>query len=57
MDSSKIDQGEANSLAQSQPERPAEMLPGYGARPMANKVLPIPEGSNRGRTIFRAGCH
>jgi hypothetical protein len=33
------------------------MLPGYEARPTANEVLPIPEGSNFGRTILRVGCH
>ena len=51
----KEDPGESRDLAAEQPERLAEMLADYEVWEEANNVLPMPEGYNRGRTIFSGG--
>ena len=48
----KTDPGEANDLAQGEPELLAEMLDDYEEWASINNVLPMPEGYNRGRTIL-----
>ena len=48
----KTDPGEANDLAQVEPELLAEMLADYNEWASNNSVLPMPEGYNRGRTIL-----
>ncbi len=48
----KTDPGEANDLAQVEPELLAEMLADYNEWASNNNVLPMPEGYNRGRTIL-----
>ena len=48
----KTDPGEANDLAQVEPELLAEMLDDYEEWASTNNVLPMPEGYNRGRTIL-----
>ena len=48
----KTDPGEANDLAQVEPELLAEMLDDYEEWASINNVLPMPEGYNRGRTIL-----
>lgn len=48
----KTDPGEANDLAQVEPELLAEMLADYEEWASSNNVLPMPEGYNRGRTIL-----
>ena len=49
----KIDPGETSDLATEDPERFAEMLADYEAYVEANNVLPMPEGYNQRREIFR----
>lgn len=51
----KNDPGETHDLISEQPERFAEMLADYEEWEEANNVLPMPEGYNRGRTIFSGG--
>lgn len=51
----KDDPGETTDLITEQPERFAEMLADYEEWEEANNVLPMPEGYNRGRTIFSGG--
>ncbi len=51
----KNDPGETRDLIEDMPELFAEMLADYEAWEEANNVLPMPEGYNRGRTIFRGG--
>jgi arylsulfatase A-like enzyme len=51
----KSDPGEVNDLKAKQPELYAEMLADYEAWEKENDVLPMPEGYNRGRAIFRGG--
>ena len=51
----KQDPGEANDLIEQEPELFDEMLADYEAWAEANDVLPMPEGYNRGRTIFSGG--
>ncbi len=53
----KVDPGESRDLAAEQPERLAEMLADYEEWEEANNVLPMPEGYNRGRTIFSGGLN
>ncbi|MCG8414741.1 MAG: sulfatase-like hydrolase/transferase, partial [Pseudomonadales bacterium] len=53
----KEDPGESRDLAAEQPERLAEMLADYKEWEEANNVLPMPEGYNRGRTIFSGGIN
>ncbi len=49
----KTDPGEAHDLALEQPQRFAEMLADYEAYAESNNVLPMPEGYNQRREIFR----
>ena len=49
----KTDPGEAHDLAQEEPERYAEMLTDYEEYESSNNVLPMPEGYNQRREIFR----
>lgn len=51
----KIDPGETHDLIEERPELFAEMLADYEEWEEANNVLPMPEGYNRGRTIFSGG--
>lgn len=51
----KIDPGETRDLIEERPELFAEMLADYEEWEEANNVLPMPEGYNRGRTIFSGG--
>ena len=51
----KIDPGEVNDLKAEQPQLYEEMLADYEAWEKENDVLPMPEGYNRGRAIFRGG--
>lgn len=51
----KNDPGETRDLIEDMPELFAEMLADYEVWEEANNVLPMPEGYNRGRTIFRGG--
>jgi arylsulfatase A-like enzyme len=51
----KADPGETTDLSEQQPELLAAMLADYEAWAEANDVLPMPEGYNRRRTIFRGG--
>ena len=51
----KIDPGEVNDLKAEQPQMYEEMLADYEAWEKENDVLPMPEGYNRGRAIFRGG--
>lgn len=51
----KIDPGETKDLIEEMPDLFAEMLADYEVWEEANNVLPMPEGYNRGRTIFRGG--
>ena len=51
----KIDPGEVNDLKAEQPQLYEEMLADYEAWEKENDVLPMPEGYNRGRAIFRRG--
>ena len=51
----KIDPGETNDLKNEQPQLFEEMLEDYQNWSQANDVLPMPEGYNRGRAIFRGG--
>ena len=48
----KTDPGEANDLAEAEPELLAEMLADYEQWASSNNVLPMPEGYNRARTIL-----
>jgi len=48
----KTDPGEANDLAEVEPELLAEMLADYEQWASSNNVLPMPEGYNRARTIL-----
>ncbi len=48
----KTDPGEANDLAEVEPELLAEMLADYEQWASSNSVLPMPEGYNRARTIL-----
>ena len=48
----KTDPGEANDLAEAEPELLAEMLADYEKWAASNNVLPMPEGYNRARTIL-----
>ncbi len=49
------DLGETTDLIREMPELFAEMLADYQVWEEANNVLPMPEGYNRGRAIFRYG--
>ncbi|HIM04060.1 MAG TPA: arylsulfatase [Gammaproteobacteria bacterium] len=51
----KVDPGEVNDLRAEQPQLFEEMLADYEVWAQANDVLPMPEGYNRGRAIFRGG--
>ena len=51
----KIDPGEVNDLKAEQPQLYEEMLADYETWEKENDVLPMPEGYNRGRAIFRGG--
>jgi len=51
----KSDPGETKDLATDQADLLAEMLSDYEAYVEANNVLPMPEGYNRVRTIFKDG--
>ena len=51
----KVDAGEVNDLRAEQPQLFEEMLADYEVWAQANDVLPMPEGYNRGRAIFRGG--
>ncbi len=51
----KVDPGEVNDLRAEQPLLFEEMLADYEVWAQANDVLPMPEGYNRGRAIFRGG--
>ena len=51
----KTDPGESNDLAAERPYLLEEMLSDYQAYEQANNILPMPEGYNRGQTIFRGG--
>jgi len=51
----KIDPGEVKDLKAEQPQLYEEMLADYEAWEKENDVLPMPEGYNRGRAIFRGG--
>ncbi len=51
----KEDPGETTDLIREMPELFAEMLADYQVWEEANNVLPMPEGYNRGRAIFRYG--
>ena len=51
----KVDPGEVNDLRAAQPQLFEEMLADYEVWAQANDVLPMPEGYNRGRAIFRGG--
>ena len=51
----KIDPGEVNDLKAEQPQLYEEMLADYEAWEKENDVLPMPQGYNRGRAIFRGG--
>ncbi|MBQ13811.1 MAG: arylsulfatase, partial [Gammaproteobacteria bacterium] len=51
----KEDPGETTDLISEMPELFAEMLSDYELWEEANNVLPMPEGYNRGRAIFRGG--
>ncbi len=51
----KVDPGEVSDLKAEQPQLFEEMLADYEAWAQANNVLPMPEGYNRGRAIFRGG--
>lgn len=48
----KTDPGEANDLAEVEPELLADMLADYEQWESNNNVLPMPEGYNRARTIL-----
>ena len=48
----KTDPGEANDLAEAEPELLAEMVADYEQWASSNNVLPMPEGYNRARTIL-----
>ena len=48
----KTDPGEANDLAEVEPELLADMLADYEQWASNNNVLPMPEGYNRARTIL-----
>ena len=48
----KTDPGEANDLAEVEPELLAEMLADYEQWASSNNVLPMPGGYNRARTIL-----
>ena len=48
----KTDPGEANDLAEAEPELLAEMLADYEQWASSNNVLPMPKGYNRARTIL-----
>ena len=48
----KTDPGEANDLAELEPELLAEMLADYEQWASSNNVLPMPDGYNRARTIL-----
>lgn len=48
----KTDPGEANDLAEAEPELLAEMLADYEQWASSNNVLPMPEGYDRARTIL-----
>jgi hypothetical protein len=49
----KTDPGEVSDLKDEQPQLFEEMLADYEMWEQANNVLPMPEGYNRGCTIFR----
>jgi arylsulfatase/uncharacterized sulfatase len=51
----KSDPGETKDLMNELPDLFAEMLLDYEVWEEANDVLPMPEGYNRGRAIFRGG--
>ena len=51
----KLDPGETKDLMNELPDLFAEMLLDYEVWEEANDVLPMPEGYNRGRAIFRGG--
>tara|TARA_B100000686_G_scaffold327789_1_gene387042 strand:- start:2835 stop:4541 length:1707 start_codon:yes stop_codon:yes gene_type:complete len=51
----KTDPGETNDLTHDMPELFAQMLADYENYAERNNVLPMPEGYNRVRTIFRGG--
>ena len=51
----KSDPGETKDLVNELPDLFAEMLLDYEVWEEANDVLPMPEGYNRGRAIFRGG--
>ena len=51
----KTDPGETTDLINDEPQLFAEMLSDYETWADENDVLPMPEGYNRGRAIFRGG--
>ena len=51
----KTDPGEVHDLKDAEPQLFEEMLADYEVWAEANNVLPMPEGYNRGRTIFSNG--
>ncbi len=51
----KTDPGETTDLINDEPQLFAEMLSDYEIWADENDVLPMPEGYNRGRAIFRGG--